>query len=67
MWPTFEEYKKKLEDWLESHHPNYLNDIGNVPWINAFTGNHHSMVIIVHYLIFNYIIFINFVFILAFT
>ena len=53
MCPTFEDYKKGLEAWLILHHPNYLNEIGNVPWTNSFSGKHHSMVIIVHYLIFN--------------
>jgi len=57
MWPTFEDYKKKLEDWLRSHHPNYLEEFGAVPWTNAFSGHHHSMVIINYYLIFNYMIF----------
>lgn len=51
MWPTFEDYKKGLEDWLILHHPNYLTEMGEVPWTNSFTGNHHSMVIIVNYLL----------------
>lgn len=49
MWPSFEEFKASLERWLNSKHPNYLKGMENVDWTNAFTGRHHSGVIIVNY------------------
>ena len=50
MWPNFDEYKLGLEDWLNSNHPNYLEELGERKWANLFTGRHHSMVIIINYL-----------------
>jgi hypothetical protein len=47
MWPEFEEFKKALEEWLNSHHPNYLQEVGKGEWTNTFNGKHHSLVIIV--------------------
>lgn len=49
MWPTFEDYKVALEEWLNSNHPNYIKEMGNREWANAFIGKHHSLVIIVSY------------------
>jgi hypothetical protein len=47
MWPTPDEYKQALENWLKSNHRNYLKDQGDREWSNAFIGKHHSLVIIV--------------------
>jgi hypothetical protein len=49
MWPTFEELKASLERWFKSNHPNYLKGLENTEWANAFSGRHHSSVIIVNY------------------
>ena len=49
MWPSFEEFKVSLENWLKSNHPDYLKDFGGLEWANTFTGKHHSMVIIANY------------------
>jgi hypothetical protein len=53
MWPSFEDYKKALEKWLASYHPNYIIEVGDRSWTNAFAGSHHSGVIII-LLLFNY-------------
>ena len=52
MWPSFEEYKASMEKWLNSNHANYLKEIGDQEWVNAFAGKHHSAVNIVSYKIF---------------
>ena len=57
MWPSFEKYKEALEMWLNSNHPTYLKETGERDWINAFSGKHHSSVIIVSY---NNVLIINF-------
>jgi hypothetical protein len=49
MWPDFDEFKHELESWLRTHHPNYLNEIGEREWTNLFCGKHHSSVIITNY------------------
>ena len=48
MWPTFENFKLELENWLNQHHPDYLREVGYREWTNAFSGCHHSMVIIIN-------------------
>ena len=47
-WPNYEEYKQAMERWLNANHSNYLSEIGEIDWINTFSGKHHSLVIIVN-------------------
>jgi hypothetical protein len=49
MWPKFEEYKHELEKWLNSSHPKYLKETGELEWANFFSGQHHSAVIIISF------------------
>ncbi|GES93839.1 hypothetical protein GLOIN_2v1780813 [Rhizophagus clarus] len=42
MWPSFEEYKASMEKWLNSNHANYLKEIGDWEWVNAFARKYHS-------------------------
>lgn len=44
MWPSFEEYKASMEKWLNSNHVNYLKEIEDWKWINAFIRKHHSVI-----------------------
>lgn len=49
MWPTFDEFKDGLGNWLKTNHPLYISEIGEREWTNLFCGKHHSMVIVVNY------------------
>ncbi|RGB35327.1 hypothetical protein C1646_759498 [Rhizophagus diaphanus] len=42
IWPSFEEYKALIEKWLNSNHANYLKEIGDREWVNAFTENFYA-------------------------
>ncbi|RGB38306.1 hypothetical protein C1646_755934 [Rhizophagus diaphanus] len=42
MWPNFEEYKASIEKWLNSNYANYLKEIEDRKWVNAFTGNFYA-------------------------
>jgi len=48
MWPTLEEFKSAMENWLGAKHQNYISEIGEREWTNQFCGKHHSMVIVVN-------------------
>jgi len=42
-----EEFKSALEKWLQTKHPSYIKDMGDREWSNAFSGRHHTAVIII--------------------
>ena len=47
MWPKFDEYKSSLENWLNANHLNYLSEMDERVWVNAFAERHYLIVIII--------------------